>query len=755
MNNEKSNRFGVASKTAAIILFTITVFLTFACLLGILICYSSGLYSDVPIDANNNILTDSYKNIAQENLSNYSYYLVMNREYGGYNNILSEYEKRFSSKNSNLRFTISDLEGNTLAKNLEGYETGLPKNAYEFSYTYYVENKGPIQTLYFDSHSECIKYIQFLRDSNTQYIINGPYPIEIHPSSQSKNLSNLNDGYGAQTSQNTEDTSAMTETKSEETDNEDTEIIPSDFPTESSKYCINIQRIQGKSITVNCISYISESLSAHDMFYNIVQILNFLNDVKYILFIVLVFLLIVAVSLTVFLCSVSGRRKGETVVRTNFIDKIPLDLLFCIYITIVSVMAFIYSSIDYQLYYMGAQANSSNQFIILAVMASFFVIFLSPIFISFIMTLATRIKIGGWYKNTVIYFILHFIYRQFKKFFAFIGRCIHNAHAIVKSIVFLLLFITSDIFILASFESIGILFWLIRTGIFIFIALMFALDMNILKQGTKRMCNGDLDFKINTNNLHFDSKEIGKDFNNIGEGLSNAVSKQTQSERMKTELITNVSHDIKTPLTCIINYIDLLEKENIESEPAREYINTLHTQAYRLKKLTEDLVEASKASTGNITVNKEILDINLLLSQAIGEYEDKFHEKNIDILLLLCCEKENSHILCDGQLLWRVLDNLLSNIDKYAQEHTRVYVSTERKSNSIILTFKNVSKYALNISAEELTERFVRGDSSRNTEGSGLGLSIAKNLTELQGGTFNIEIDGDLFKTIISFDEII
>ena len=747
MSSEKTNRFGVASKTAAIILFTVTVLLIFACSLGILICYYSGFYSDIPIDANNNALSSYFESIASENLSNYSYYLVMNRESGGYNNILSEYERRFSSKYSNLRFTITDLEGKVIAQNLDGYENGLPKNAYETNYTYYIENRGPVQALYFESHADCIKYIQYLKNSGTEYLINGPYPIDAdNIDSYSPKGYDMQSYTGDESSINMDDESEQ----EYESETENEEMIPSDTPTKSSAYYINIQQILGKSVTVKCTSYISETLSAHDVYYNVFRILKFLDSIKYILFIVLVFLLIIAVSLTVFLCCVAGRRKGEVGVRANFIDKIPFDLLLGIYIALLAIAIYIYATVDRSIYLAGSQSVTS----ILAIAISLLIICISPIFVSFIMTFATRLKLGGWYRNTVIYKILHFIYRKLKKFFAFIKKCIYNAHSITKAIIFLLIFIFTDITILSSFESIGLGIWIIRTGILIFITLMFALDMNLLKQGTKKMCNGELDFKINTNDLHFDSKEIGKDFNNIGEGLSNAVSKQTQSERMKTELITNVSHDIKTPLTCIINYIDLLEKENINSEPAKDYIKTLHSQAYRLKKLTEDLVEASKASTGNITVNKEILDLNLLLSQAIGEYEDKFHEKNIDILLLLCCEKENAYISCDGQLLWRVLDNLLSNIDKYAQEHTRVYVSTERKGGHIILTFKNVSKYALNISAEELTERFVRGDSSRNTEGSGLGLSIAKNLTELQGGSFNIKIDGDLFKTIISFNEI-
>ena len=223
-----------------------------------------------------------------------------------------------------------------------------------------------------------------------------------------------------------------------------------------------------------------------------------------------------------------------------------------------------------------------------------------------------------------------------------------------------------------------------------------------------------------------------------------------KSERMRTELITNVSHDIKTPLTSIINYVDLLKKEGVDSENAPEYLEVIDRQSARLRKLTEDLIEASKASTGNITVNAERTDVNVLLSQANGEYQSKLAAR--DITTVLSLSETSLFILADGRLLWRVFDNLLGNINKYAQSGTRVYLSSEHdRDGKVRITFRNISHAPLNISGDELMERFVRGDASRNTEGSGLGLSIARSLVELQGGTFDIEIDGDLFKAILTF----
>ena len=225
-----------------------------------------------------------------------------------------------------------------------------------------------------------------------------------------------------------------------------------------------------------------------------------------------------------------------------------------------------------------------------------------------------------------------------------------------------------------------------------------------------------------------------------------------KSERMKTELITNVSHDIKTPLTSIVSYVDLLKKQAMPNDQAREYLEVLDRQSARLKKLTEDLVEASKASTGNLTVDFQRTDVNVLLTQSAGEYQEKLAAKGMD--LILTPAPENPAISADGRLLWRVFENLLSNIHKYAQPGTRVYLTCEAGENQVTTTFRNISATPLNISADELMERFVRGDASRNTEGSGLGLSIARSLTQLQHGTFSLTIDGDLFKAALTFPRI-
>ncbi len=255
--------------------------------------------------------------------------------------------------------------------------------------------------------------------------------------------------------------------------------------------------------------------------------------------------------------------------------------------------------------------------------------------------------------------------------------------------------------------------------------------------------------KIDTKYLFLDLKDHAENINNISDGIQKAVAEQMKSERFKTELITNVSHDIKTPLTSIINYVDLLEKEEIDNETAKEYIDVLSRQSSRLKKLIDDLLEASRVSTGNINVNLMNFELGILLSQAMGEYEERFEKNNLQIILNKT--DEILFVKADNRHMWRVFDNVLNNIAKYAQSGTRVYVDAKRNGHLAEISFRNISKDPLNISGDELLERFVRGDSSRNTEGSGLGLSIAKSLMEVQKGNLEIQIDGDLFKVILKF----
>lgn len=279
-----------------------------------------------------------------------------------------------------------------------------------------------------------------------------------------------------------------------------------------------------------------------------------------------------------------------------------------------------------------------------------------------------------------------------------------------------------------------------------------AVQDQTLLDGMKRLQEGDLEYQYKVEEYDGFRKEFATALNGVHQVFLNSVKESMKNERMQTDLITNVSHDIKTPLTSIINYVDLLKRENIENEKARGYIEVLEQKSYRLKHLTEDLVEASKISSGNIKLECTQIHMQEMLYQASGEFVDKFEARNLTLVENI--PQEPLYIRADGRRLWRVLENLFNNVAKYAMSNTRVYVDLLDLGNEIKFSIKNISEQRLNIDAKDLTERFIRGDISRSTEGSGLGLSIAKNLTEIQGGKFSIYLDGDLFRITITFPKL-
>ncbi len=274
-------------------------------------------------------------------------------------------------------------------------------------------------------------------------------------------------------------------------------------------------------------------------------------------------------------------------------------------------------------------------------------------------------------------------------------------------------------------------------------------QLHTLQKASQNMAQGNLSYKIDVDKMFWECRKHGENLNRIGEGMSRAVDERMKSERLKTELITNVSHDIKTPLTSIINYVDLLSKEELYNDKAAEYLEVLNRQSSKLKKLIEDLVEASKASSGNMSVDSQQLEAGVFVTQTVGEFEEKLKAAGLE--LIVSKPEETVYIMADGRHVWRVIDNLMNNICKYAQPGSRVYVNLDATNIHVSITFRNISKFPLNINGEELMERFVRGDKSRNTEGHGLGLSIAQSLMKLNSGDMKIIVDGDLFKVILAF----
>lgn len=255
--------------------------------------------------------------------------------------------------------------------------------------------------------------------------------------------------------------------------------------------------------------------------------------------------------------------------------------------------------------------------------------------------------------------------------------------------------------------------------------------------------------RISESGLFAINRQMAAAVNDLGDGLRHALQEQMKSERMKADLITNVSHDLKTPLTSIINYVDLLKREELHNEKANEYLEVLDQKSQRLKQLTEDLVEASRASSGNVVLDIRRIDVKELLMQTSGEFVERFEARGLQLVENF--PQNPQYVDADGRRLWRIIENLFRNVEKYAMPHTRVYLDLINDGDRVAFSLKNISESPLNISPEELTERFTRGDESRSTEGSGLGLSIAKDLTEIQKGTFEIYLDGDLFKVTVSF----
>lgn len=296
------------------------------------------------------------------------------------------------------------------------------------------------------------------------------------------------------------------------------------------------------------------------------------------------------------------------------------------------------------------------------------------------------------------------------------------------------------------------IFWVLEKLLLIPLVLYAALMLRRLQQAGRALAEGDLTYQVDTKHMLWDLKQHGENLNSIAGGMTIAVNERMKSERMKTELITNVSHDIKTPLTSIINYVDLIGKEESGNPKIAEYAEVLSRQSGRLKRLIEDLVEASKASTGNLEVELFPCDAGIFLTQTAGEYEQKLTDAGLSLVTKV--SETPQIVMADGRRMQRVFDNLMNNICKYAQPGTRVYMTLQRTDGQAVITFRNTSKEELNIAPEELMERFVRGDKARNSEGNGLGLSIARSLTELQGGSFRLEIDGDLFKVILTFPEV-
>ena len=488
--------------------------------------------------------------------------------------------------------------------------------------------------------------------------------------------------------------------------------------------------------------YIPEETVMNDDYALIVKFTDFLYSVRYTVFFTGGICFLLWIILLCFLYSAAGHRKEGTV-RLNYLDRVPFDIAAAAVIAATPLSFVLVVEAGYGSFVSMMTAA------VLVLSADYFIA------LAFTMTFATRLKTRTLIKNTVIYRVLKFLLKKLKSLFGFIGYNLKNIPLVIKTAAIcgaaiLFQLIVYGLFAYNTGEM--VVFWLFFAFAITAIVIYVAITLQKIKEGGERIAGGDLDYKIDTKYMYGDFRDFCGTLNNINKGISAAVSEKMKSERFKTELITNVSHDIKTPLTSIINYVDLIKKEEPENEKIREYIAVLDRQSGRLKKLIEDLVEASKASSGSVAVNLAECDPSVLLSQTVGEFDERL--KAAGLTAVINTPEKPVRIMADGRHLWRVFDNLMNNICKYSQKGTRVYLDVSESGGRVNVTFKNISAYELNISGEELTERFVRGDRSRSTEGSGLGLSIARSLTEIQGGTLKIDIDGDLFKVTVSFGAV-
>lgn len=436
------------------------------------------------------------------------------------------------------------------------------------------------------------------------------------------------------------------------------------------------------------------------------------------------------------LLSVAGKRPGVKGITLGPISKIPFDILVAGTAGIVIFFIRCIKYVPYALRYLYFAVS---------------VIGLLCVILGLCMIFAIRVKTRTLIKGSWIYKVFVIIKKLTIQILQSAYKIFGCIPLLWKSILIVGGITVVEFIIIHPWYTGSIAFggWILEKVILIPIILYIAWSLKRLKIAGEEIANGNVSYCVETKGLVWELKKHAENLNNISTGISLAVEERLKSERMKTELITNVSHDIKTPLTSIINYAGLMCDEKVTDSTKKECAEVLLRQSDKLKRLIEDLVEASKASTGNLEIIPVPCDVSVFVSQASGEYEEKMQQAGLQLITKV--PEKQLVILADSRRMWRVFDNLMNNICKYSQTGTRVYVVLEEKDGKVAITFKNTSKALLNISAEELMERFVRGDASRNSEGNGLGLSIARSLTELQGGKFTLDIDGDLFKVKIEF----
>lgn len=676
------------------------------------------------------VLNDMYNCLLNNNIRLYSYYI-----------------DRYSEKNSNYFFSVKPVDDDSYP---------AMENYYNKDYQY--KNTGKYTTTYFEFKEYFYPYssdeiaIQWLENFKAEYDDKVYESFSLSKEEIKKNMDVRVDMDGVLRVSVDKYTyymdlrqdSVLTEELKEFEDELRTDgwIAERYADYDMSEEKIIYNYMVGTDVELEYTEYVKRDLAAHDDFYYS-PFLRYGDYIEKNTIPVLIGGGVVLLLSSVLLCLSAGRRKDTENIVCGRQEKIPFEICIFLYIIAAVLMA---ASIH--------EASQKNGlYILMLISAAAMAGIMMIMYPALLLTIAVRIKARIFIKSTLIYKV----FRPVKRGILYLWRNIHiyGKFLIVYAVIIVIKSILISIATVFEVDSLARLspepqLWaVVWTSDIIFglIIIIAIINMNRLKKGAEEISGGNTEYKIDTSHMLPSFRQHGQTLNNIGDGIQAAVEERIKSERMKTELITNVSHDIKTPITSIISYVDLLDKEGLENETAKEYIEVLKRQSERLKKLVQDLIDASKASTGNMPVNIEQVNINVLVEQIIGESMEKLLSRNIKPVIKY--GSESAIAIADGRLLQRCFDNLIQNIYKYAMEDSRAYIDIEESASCISVTLKNISKNELNVSGDELMERFVRGDSSRNTEGSGLGLSIAKSLMEIQGGSLNVVIDGDLFKAVV------
>ena len=639
---------------------------------------------------------------------------------------LENFEQKFSRENSNFFFTVQDDTGKTV------FESPDQDEAYQYTrsqeqYLSYNWRNVVEEDHVFSSEEAFEEYVNSLNRQN--FNVDSAYITTYEQEDSAEDVS------GAQTEERSPEP-AQENSPTETTVETTADDHPADLPGSKVHAYISYQRFDYAHVTIT--GYIRQTLAAKDRIYFEAYYTNLLVENRNTLIWLTAVLFVLCLALVIFLLCAAGHKEGVEGIHLNWVDRIPLDLYLALALAIGSCVLML-----------GIDATGVD-FVPAAILLTILLALAVLLVMSVLMTLSTRFKSGAFWKNTLVYRCLCLLFRMGKGLKDGLSYCAKHLHLYWQAGLIFAGVTLLEFLVVAAFGSESIcVIWFLAKLVETPLLVLILISLQKLKAGGEALAEGNLNASVDLRHMYGVLKHHGENLNSIAQGMQKAVQQQLKSERFRTDLITNVSHDIKTPLTSIVNYVDLLKKEDVQPEKAKEYIAVLDRQSARLKKLTEDLVEASKASSGTLPVHLEAVDVNVLLSQVSGEYQSRFELCKLEPIVKL--SSEDPQILADGKLLWRVFDNLLSNICKYAMPGTRVYFTSEVQDGRVSISFKNISNYPLDITADELLERFVRGDSSRSTEGSGLGLSIAQSLTGLQKGTFDLVVDGDLFKANLSF----